>query len=271
MEQIKNVFKMPSRQGQLWALILLSAATMIVPYGIQGALSSGKDPSQISSDIWLLDNIAWAIRAMVEGLVIAYIARTRANNSKEATWLWVAEGALVALIMLTLGPTLFAALNGVAIKEALPVGVQWAWALGLASYMPLMVLGASYAYKVQPYDEEAQVVDNEQVAQLERHNENLYRQVAELEHTLEDGRNDYHKLERERAQLTERLSILEVQAKPMQDWQLLSPTAKAVWVAQHANGDRPPAGQLAQALGVATSTISRAYKKVDDAKGEAGQ
>lgn len=153
MEQLKGIFKMPSRQAQLWLLILLSAATMIVPYGIQGALSSGKEPAAVSDEIWLLDNIAWAIRAMVEGLVIAYIARTKTSTRLDTILLWAAEGALVALITLTLGPTLYAALNGLAMKEALPKTLQWLWALGLASYMPLMVLGASYAYKVQPHDD----------------------------------------------------------------------------------------------------------------------
>lgn len=37
-------------------------------------------------------------------------------------------------------------------------------------------------------------------------------------------------------------------------------------IAQHTNGDRPPASHLAKALGCAVSTVSRAYETVDKSK-----
>lgn len=68
----------------------------------------------------------------------------------------------------------------------------------------------------------------------------------------------------EDAQLTQQqLTALQTQAQTIADWNLLNATAKAVWIAQHTNGDRPPASHLAKALGCAVSTVSRAYEAVD--------
>lgn len=150
---MKNIIAMPDRRQQLWWLIILAAGTMIIPYVIQGTLASGERPDAIPWWVWVADHWAWGIRAIVEGLVIGYLARTHTETRQQAALLWVMKIALVTLITLTLGPAMYATSNGVTMAEALTPTLQWLWALGLASYMPLMVLASSYAYKVQPFDD----------------------------------------------------------------------------------------------------------------------
>ena len=57
------------------------------------------------------------------------------------------------------------------------------------------------------------------------------------------------------------LAAAQVAAQGAGSWQLLSPTAKARWLASNTNGDRPAAALVAEAEGVATSTVSREYKR----------
>lgn len=172
---------MSKRKNQLWLLIILSAATMVIPYYIQGALSSGKSPAELNETVWLFDHRAWSIRAIVEGLVIGYIARTNANSWLESTILWILKIALIGLIAFTLGPVMYAALNGLQMSQALATPMQWLWAFGLASYMPLMVLGAAYAYKVQPNDSENQIIDSQELAILTDKYNKLLAKIAKLE------------------------------------------------------------------------------------------
>lgn len=233
------------RSTQLWTLIILSAITMIIPYFIQGALSAGKSPDAIGAQTWLLDHIAWAIRAIVEGLVIGYIARTVANNRTQATILWMLKIALILLIALTLGPVLYASLNGLAMAQALPTIAQWCWAFGLAAYMPLMVLGAAYAYKVQPADTPTQIGATASSAEFEQ------------------LQSDLKKAQTQTSQLQAAVNGLQAEIKQAQTWESLSFADRAKWIAMNTNGDRPQAVELASAWGCSISTISRAYKAVD--------
>lgn len=270
-----------NRRNQLWLLIILSALTMAIPYAIQGALSTGSKPVDIHSGIYLADRIAWAIRALVEGLVIGYIARTHANNKWQGFVLWVLKLALIALIAITLGPVLYATSTSLPIQQTMSEGWHRFWAYALASYMPLMVLGAAYAYKTQPTDEAMQTVDSEEVAELERLLTEAQVENDKLEEVIASGKADtkviLHKAAKAEEyardtqtkadQLQAQVTAMQTQAKSMADWNLLNATAKAKWIAQNTNGDRPLASHLADVLGCATSTVSRAYEAVDKANG----
>jgi hypothetical protein len=266
-----------NRKKQLWLLIVLSALTMAIPYAIQGALSTGSTPRDIHPYIYVADRIAWAIRALVEGLVIGYIARTQANTKLQGFVLWVLKLALIALIAITLGPVLYATSTNLPIAQTMSDGWHRFWAYALASYMPLMVLGAAYAYKTQPTDNEAQIVDSEEVAELERLLAEAQTENEKLEEILAGGRADANGLVHQIAKMKEdaramqndlhkradEIFMLEKQVKAIADWNLLNATAKSIWIAQHTNGDRPPASQLAKVLGCAVSTVSRAYEVAD--------
>lgn len=232
------------RSNQLWLLLFLSTATMIIPYQIQGFMSSGKAPDAIPVNIWLADHWAWSIRAIVEGLVIGYLARTRANGKVQASILWTLKIALVVLIALTLGPVLYSTMNDETMAQSLSPWAQRLWTFGLASYMPLMVLGAAYAYKVQPNDDDLQTDATLPSAERSRLQQLLVESQSEL------------------AAAQSQISALQVEVKQAQTWETMSFADKARWIAQNTNGDKPAAADLAAAWGCSVSTVSRAYKEV---------
>lgn len=261
---------MPTRKAQLWGLIILSSVTMAIPYAIQGALSTGTTPSQIHPNVYVADRIAWAIRALVEGLVIGYIARTHANTRLQGFVLWVLKLALIGLIAITLGPVLYATSTGLPIQQTMSEGWHRFWAYALASYMPLMVLGAAYAYKTQPTDNEVEPIDNAQFAELESALSEMQTENERLEEVMSEGNKEVkilrHKLAEAQTQVEatqEQMATWAIQSKALADWNLLNATTKAKWIAQNTNGDRPLASHLASVLGCSTSTVSRAYETVD--------
>lgn len=90
--------------------------------------------------------------------------------------------------------------------------------------------------------------------------------ASELLHKIEQLK-DNAKFDQDNVdQLQERVMVLNTETKAVAAWNLLNATAKAKWIAQHTNGDRPLASHLADALGCATSTVSRAYEAVDSGK-----
>lgn len=128
---------------------------------------------------------------------------------------------------------------------------------------------------------EMQTVDNEQFAELERLLAEAQAENDKLEEVIAGGKADtkviLHKAAKAEEyardtqtkadQLQAQVTAMQTQAKSMADWNLLNATAKAKWIAQNTNGDRPLASHLADVLGCATSTVSRAYEAVDKANG----
>jgi hypothetical protein len=289
----QNWAALGSRKGQLWLLIIMSALTMTVPYFIQGALSGGLSPAQIAADVWSLDQRAWAIRAVVEGLVIAYISRTNAKTRRQGATLWALEIALIALIAVTLGPTLYAAMNGVKMAEALSPDLQWWWAFALASYMPLMVLGASYAYRVQPEDAlqtvatDVQTVANEtqqkiadlqmEIATMQKNVTVAMNRVGELQAenataqaNAKQARQHAIELEgvakaaqQEVAELRADAKLATVIESALQKWAALTLADKVRWIVNNCN-ERPAASDLAKALQCSVSTVTRIYAEVQN-------
>lgn len=233
------------RSNQLWILLILSAATMIIPYQIQGFMSSGKSPGAIPVNIWLADHWAWSIRAIVEGLVIGYLARTRTDSKVQAAILWTLKIALIVLIALTLGPVMYSTMNNETMAQSLSPIAQRLWTFGLASYMPLMVLGAAYAYKVQPNDTDLQVDATIPVAERQKWQQELQTVQTDLEAAQSHA------------------MTLQTELKQAQTWEAMSFADKARWIAVNCNGDRPAAADLAASWGCSVSTVSRAYKSVD--------
>lgn len=325
VNQNQWVAALQTRKNQLWLLIILSALTMTIPYYIQGGLVGGKAPGDISATAWQVDQWAWAIRAVVEGLVIGYIARTDAKRWWETSILWALEVALIGLIAITLGPALYASMNSSKMLNALPDRLQWVWAFALASYMPLMVLGASYAYRLQPDEKPAQEdakATQEKIAEMmaaianrdeqlasaarrfaeaheiiDERNKQFAELTADAKKTQEDAKAAQEKIAELTAEIDERdnfiveldadaktaqvkiaelaanaketqtqLAAMQTAMRTIDEWSILPPTAQARWVAQHTNGDRPAASDLAKALRCSVSTVTRAYNEQGGAK-----
>ena len=144
-------------QKTLGLLIILVAVTMAAQYALQGWLTAGKSPETIHNLFWIADALIWSARALVEAFVLFYLFSTP-TNSRLLTFF---EIALVVLIVVTLGPVLAAVGQGQPMSEALPVVAYWLWSFAIASYAPLMIAAAGFAYRmrVQGVQAEAQVAE----------------------------------------------------------------------------------------------------------------
>jgi hypothetical protein len=141
-----------NRRKQLTWLVVLSALSALAQYIIQGAMASGIDATEFHPVFWIADYGLWGLRAIVEATVIVYLFQTQANTTAQRIGLAALEFTLIALIAATLGPALRAVGYGATMLASL--GEPWftLWTFGVASYTPLMMGAAGFAYKVQPHD-----------------------------------------------------------------------------------------------------------------------
>jgi len=224
-----------NRKRQLWALIGLTALTTIFQYAVQGAMASGHNPAQWDSWFWVSDFALWAVRALIEAWVLVYLFTTCARG--RAFWvLTVLEVSLIALITLTLGPALYALGQGATIAQTLTGWSHVAWSFGIAAYAPLMIAGAGFAFKLQPHEAGAVVLNAEEA------------RVAGA-------------LRAELAAAQVRVAELEQTVRAIPAWDLLTKTEQArleKLVLEGRNGDGPTHTELARALDTSPSTVSRA-------------
>lgn len=142
-----------TRKNQLGWLIALSAATATAQYMIQGAMASGGSPADFDPIFWQIDYGLWGFRALIEAWVIIYCFSTQTKRWWETVGLGLVELALIALIFITLGPALRALTLQRPITEILTDEQLIWWTYSIGGYTSLMMAGAGFAYKIQPYDE----------------------------------------------------------------------------------------------------------------------
>lgn len=140
-----------TRQKQLYLLVILTAITMMPSYFLQGWLTSGKSPETMPLYFLHIDASAWALRAIIEPLVLAFLFSIPANNASEIERkvLLALEIALIGLIAATLGPTLGSNGMRLSMPESLHTVLFWAWNFGVASYAPLMLAATGFAFKIE--------------------------------------------------------------------------------------------------------------------------
>ena len=223
-----------TRKNQLWALIILSALSAASQYVIQGALAADADLDAFPQWFWVMDFIFWGIRALIEGAVIVYLFSTQGNDKIQRIILGFFEVALIALITLTVGPSLRALGMHQPLRESVPPAAYWLWTFGLAAYTSLMIGAAAYAYRVQPG-----------------------------ETVTEDNPDLFRELGMARNEAQEAMTALQQTANAVDAWGLLNATDRAALVASLCDGDRPTTTALAEAMDVSPSTVTRGYKKAD--------
>lgn len=140
---------MKTRTGQLYWLIGLTAATMIPQYALQSWLATGHNPAEIANWFWWFDAVSWSIRAIIEAAALVYLFSTQAKSKIHTAILTGFEVALIALIVVTLGPVLYSVGKESIITETLTDGWHIAWSFAVAAYAPLMLGAVGFAYKVQ--------------------------------------------------------------------------------------------------------------------------
>jgi hypothetical protein len=124
---------------------------MMPSYFLQGWLTSGKSPETMPYYFLHIDAGAWALRAIIEPLVLAFLFSIPANNATEIERkvLLSFEVALIALIAVTLGPTLGSNGMRLSMPDSLHTILFWAWNFGVASYAPLMLGATGFAFKIE--------------------------------------------------------------------------------------------------------------------------
>lgn len=140
---------MKTRTGQLYWLIGLTAVTMTPQYALQGWLATGHAPDAIPTWFWYADAAAWSIRAIIEAAALVYLFSTKATIEKDQRLLTGFEIALIALIVITLGPALYSVSEGGGITATMPWFLRLIWSFAVAAYAPLMLGAVGFAYKVQ--------------------------------------------------------------------------------------------------------------------------
>jgi len=149
---------MSRRRKWMQLLIPAAAVSAAIQYTIQGVLASGHNPADMPGWFWVVDYAFWAIRSLIEAGVIVYLFSTQARNGRQGATLLFMEASLILLIALTIGPALRALGLGLPMAETVSEQAFWLWNFGLAAYTALMMAGTGYAYRVQPYDGEEQMV-----------------------------------------------------------------------------------------------------------------
>jgi len=141
-----------TRKRQTFLLILLTAATLMPAYSLQGWLASGHAAAELPFWFWIWETVAWSARALIEAGAILFLFETNAQTMSQERALLGFKVALIMLITLTLGPVVASAGLAKSIPEALPLPLFWLWSFAVASYAPLMLGSVGMAYRIQPHD-----------------------------------------------------------------------------------------------------------------------
>lgn len=201
-----------SRSKQLWVLMILTAITLATVYSFQPWLLH-KTPAEVTPELWTLERISWALRAIIEAWAIIYLAQTQTRSSGQFLLVWALKIALIALIAITLGPVFVAIGEGGTIKAVLSATHFRVWTYGIALYGPLMMAAVAVAYKIQPYD-----IEHETNNALEAANAKLTELSNSLTSTkqkLVASEQRADKAEQELNGLTERVNAAESQLSKM--------------------------------------------------------
>lgn len=218
-----------TRRNQLWLYVFLSAFTALCQYVIQGAMASGHDPAKFPVEFWIADYALWGARALIEAGVVTYCFATRTTSGTQSVILGIFEFVLIALVTPTVGFALRGLGYGLQTREMLPEPWLTAWFLGVGAYTSLMMGAAGYAYRVQPQDEGAQLVD-----------------AATLK-ALEDTQA--------------RVAQMQVELTAAAKFEALPTKLRIRWLAENRNGDGPTNADIARSEHLSPSQVGRLAKK----------
>jgi hypothetical protein len=139
-----------NRKSQTFALIILTAMTLMPSYALQGVMASGHDATELPWLFWIAEYSAWALRALIEAASLMFIFETVPNNDTQKNVLLFFKFALICLISLTLAPVIFAKGLNQNTPQVLNVTASWLWSFGVATYAPLMLASVGTAYAIMP-------------------------------------------------------------------------------------------------------------------------
>lgn len=256
-----------TRKSQMMWLAGLTAITLIGQYVLLGTIGLGRTAAQLPESFFVFEKVLWGFRGLVEIAVVVYVGMTKPQKSQEGYILWLFEGILITMIVLTVGPVW----GSLALNARLVDILGWwgvvIWGLGLSGISAIMLAAVAYAYKVQPVDEgyfvlpfsdyermlvaaaAAEVGRTEALAMADTETARARREVGEA------------LAERDRA-----LAELQGMREAVGVLRFLPPSAQVQIVALFANG-RPDAATLADAFRLSESTVRGVLARVNNEEG----
>lgn len=238
-----------------YSLMILSAFSMMIQYGLQGVLASGHATADLPSLFWQVDWVLWGLRALIEAVVILYLFETNAEQRRDRHLLYTFEVSLITLITATIAPAIRAQGLGLTMPESVSANVFTLWCVGLAMYTPLMMGGLATALRVQPGGK--QTVNAEEHETIRAQLKKAARQVMDLRASAETDNADFENLQ---ARVDELQGFYLAVTNPAA-WKDATAATQLITGVIFPNGNRPKTKVLSKLLGVGQATVSTAIRK----------
>jgi len=251
-----NTKKYNYRRIGAYILVVASAVSMLCQYALQGILASGRPTSELPDWFWPADWAFWAVRAIIEAVVILYLFETNTENARDRRLLNTFEIVLICLITLTISPAIRAQALGQTMPESVSPTIFTLWVFGLGMYSPLMIGGIATALRVQPGGVESISADvhNVTLTKLDIAREQitkLNKQAAESAATHDEtvARN-------------QELAAFKAAVTDPEAWKTATSAARLVITQIFPNGNRPETKVLAELLKVSGAQIGNVARDV---------
>lgn len=239
------------RKVTLGAIVLLAGISNMPLYTVQGALLTGHTLDTWSLQFWQIEWGFWGLRSLIEVGVIYYMLVTETENKKSAGALYIFEALAILLILITLGSATVALDN----KELLMVeslGPVWSGIVkfGIVGYLPIIIGGAAFAYKIQPDVALANSDDFQQrletaeqsIVFIEQERDELKQQLARQKSDIKARINEH------------RLVVLQI-IQAVEYLKVMTPFKLVMIMALAWNSHRPENKEIAGLLGLTMPTV----------------
>jgi len=257
-----NTKKYNYRRIGAYILVVASAVSMLCQYALQGILASGRPTSELPDWFWPADWAFWAVRAIIEAVVILYLFETNTENARDRRLLNTFEIVLICLITLTISPAIRAQALGQTMPESVSPTIFTLWVFGLGMYSPLMIGGIATALRVQPGGVENVSADvhNVTLTKLDIAREQitkLNKQTAESAATHDEtvARN-------------QELAAFKAAVTDPEAWKNATSALTMFFTTVFTNGNQPETEVVSQMLSISRQHASTVAKKVKAKQGE---
>lgn len=246
------------RKRGMVSLAALTAITLVGQYVMLGTAGLGRDLSDLPTWFFIAEKTLWGLRGLVEIAVVVYVGMTVTADPRQERTLWRFKLALIALIVLTVGPVWIASTLNQSVPVTISVWGVYVWGAALAGISATMLAAVAYAYKVQPVDDGLTIVTNAAYADMlaavgaaEGHAAKLLADVAEAVAARQQAEAGRDLAMAEASGLRESVTF----------FKHLPGTAQVQIIAMFAQG-RPDTESLAQAFNLSESTVRGVLAKV---------
>jgi multisubunit Na+/H+ antiporter MnhG subunit len=146
-------------------LLLLTAITLFGQYVMLAhSLFGGGE----ALPWWFLvaEKSIWGFRGIVEVGIVMFVGMTKTNDKATKAKLWVIDIVLIGLVIVTVGPILSEWALGESVVVIFGRQATIVWAFLVAGITAMMIAGVSYAYTIQPHNENIMTLEQDEYNNL---------------------------------------------------------------------------------------------------------